>query len=80
LINWVTPRAEFHDYLQSLLRAGLGSRLMFGSDQMFWPEAIGMAIEGIESAPFLTRQQKRDIFCHNAARFFKLEGKSNPCT
>ena len=32
------------------MRANLGKRLMFGSDQMAWPEAIGLAIEGIESA------------------------------
>ena len=45
---------------------------MFGSDQMVWPEAIGMAIDGIESATFLTKEQKRDIFHGNAVRFFRL--------
>ena len=39
------------EYLRALVRAGLGKRLMFGSDQMVWPEGIGRAIEGIESAP-----------------------------
>ena len=72
VIDWVIPREEFHDALQSLLRAGFGDRLMFGSDQMIWPEAIGMAIEGIESAPFLTQEQKRDIFYNNAARFLRI--------
>ena len=74
-INWIIPREEFHEYLRDLIRAGFGKRLMFGSDQMVWPEAIGMAIEGIESATFLSREQKRDIFYNNAARFLKL--KSN---
>jgi uncharacterized protein len=69
-IDWIIPRAEFHAYLQALMRAGLGKRLMFGSDQMIWPEAIGMAIDGIESARFLAHQQKRDIFYNNAVRFF----------
>jgi predicted TIM-barrel fold metal-dependent hydrolase len=46
---------------------------MFGSDQVVWPEAIGMAIAGIESADFVTEEQKRDIFCRNAARFLRLE-------
>ncbi len=45
---------------------------MFGSDQMFWPAAIGIAVESIESAPFLTEDQKRDIFYNNAARFLRL--------
>jgi predicted TIM-barrel fold metal-dependent hydrolase len=73
VINWVIPREEFHEYLKGLMRAGLGKRLMFGSDQMIWPDAIGLAIEGIESAKFLTAGQKRDIFYNNAARFLKLE-------
>lgn len=79
VINWIIPREEFHAHLHSLMRAGLGKRLMFGSDQMEWPEAIGMAIDGLESARFLTEEQKRDIFCNNAARFFRWEGKNNPC-
>lgn len=78
VINWIIPREEFHQYLKALMRAGMGKRLMFGSDQMIWYEAIGMAIEGTESAPFLTAEQKRDIFYNNAARFLRLEGKSIP--
>lgn len=73
VIDWIIPREEFHEYLRGLIRAGLGKRIMFGSDQMVWPEAIGMAIEGIESASFLSQEQKRDIFYHNAVRFLKLK-------
>ncbi len=72
-INWMIPRAEFHEYLRRLTQAGFGKRLMFGSDQMWWPDAIGIAVEAIESASFLTDEQKRDIFCHNAARFLRLD-------
>ena len=72
-INWIIPREEFHEYLLGLIRAGFGKRLMFGSDQMVWPEAIGMAIDGIESATFLSKEQKRDIFYNNAVRFLRLK-------
>lgn len=72
VIDWILPREEFHAYLKALVRAGFADRIMFGSDQMVWPEAIGLAIDGIESADFLTDQQKRDIFYNNAARFLKL--------
>ena len=48
---------------------------MFGSDQMIWPDAVGMAIEGVESADFLTKEQKRDIFYNNAVRFLRLDEK-----
>jgi len=68
------PRAEFYDYLQSLLRAGLGKRLMFGSglSPSDWAHDIHLAIELIQEAPFLTSDQKSDIFYNNAARFLRL--------
>ena len=72
-IDWLLPRAEFHAYLGALMRAGFGRRIMFGSDQMYWPEAIGMAVDAIDAAPFLTPAEKRDIFYGNAARFLRLE-------
>jgi hypothetical protein len=68
----VIPRAAFYDYLEAFVRAGLGKRLMFGSDQMVWPEKISSAVEAIEEAPFLTDEQKRDIFYNNAKRFLRL--------
>jgi predicted TIM-barrel fold metal-dependent hydrolase len=74
-IDWLRPRDEFHEYLRELVRGGLGKRLMFGSDQMVWPEGFGMAIEAIESASFLTEEQKRDIFYNNAVRFLQLDEK-----
>ena len=75
VIDWALPRREFHSYLRRLVEAGFGQRIMFGSDQMVWPDAIGKAVEGIESAAFLSEQQKRDIFYNNAARFLRLEKK-----
>ena len=72
-ITWVVPRSAFYDYLEALVKAGLGKRIMFGSDQMRWPDKIAEGIEAIEQAPFLTKEQKRDIFYNNAARFLRLE-------
>jgi predicted TIM-barrel fold metal-dependent hydrolase len=71
-ITWLFPREVFHGYLRGLIGNGLGKRLMFGSDQMVWPETIELAIEAIETADFLTEEQKRDIFYNNAARFLRL--------
>jgi len=71
-LAWLLPRKQFHHYLQMLVEAGFGDRIMFGSDHMFWPDGIGLAVEGIRSAAFLTEDQKRDIFYNNAVRFFKL--------
>lgn len=66
------PRQAFYNYLQRIVEAGFGNRVMFGSDQMVWPEAIERAIASIEEAPFLSEQQKRDILYNNAARFLRL--------
>lgn len=72
-ITWIISRRGFYDYLEKLMEAGLGKRLMFGSDQMIWPEMIGEGIEAIENADFLSEEEKRDILYNNAARFLKLE-------
>jgi predicted TIM-barrel fold metal-dependent hydrolase len=72
VIDWALPREEFYAYLKALIRAGFADRIMFGSDQTVWPDAIGLAVDAIQSADFLTEQQKRDILYNNAARFLKL--------
>lgn len=66
------PRAEFYRYLQRIVEAGFGKRVMFGSDQVIWPGAIERAVTVIEEAPFLSEEQKRDILYNNAARFLRL--------
>ena len=73
VLDWTQPRQEFHRYLRRLVEAGYGKRILFGSDQMVWPEAIEMAVAAIQSAEYLTPGQRSDIFYHNAARFLRLE-------
>jgi len=72
VIDWTRPIADFHDYLRRMIQSGFGKRIMFGSDQMVWPEAISLAIENILKANFLTQEQKKDILYRNAKRFLKL--------
>ncbi len=45
---------------------------MFGSDEMTWPDSIGLAIDYINNADFLTEIQKHDILYNNAARYLRL--------
>lgn len=75
VINWIggeraIPR--FHEFLREMIAEGFGKRIMFGTDQMRWPDAIGLAIDAVQSAEFLSEEQKRDILYNNAARFLKL--------
>ncbi len=70
--NWGFPREHFYSQLKRLVDAGFEERIMWGSDQMVWAQTIKVAIGTIEKAPFLTKQQKRNIFYNNAARFLRL--------
>lgn len=59
-------------FLERAKDFGMLDRVMFGSDQMVWPNAIGISIEAIQSLDFLTMEEKAGIFYHNAARFLGL--------
>lgn len=72
VLNWILPQEEFNSYLKSLINAGFGNRIMFGSDQMVWPDTIDVAVETVNSADFLTMEQKKNIFYNNAAKFLGL--------
>lgn len=69
---WSEPRAGFYRYLEAIVDAGFGKRVMYGSDQIVWPGAIELTIDAIEEAPFLSPAQRRDILYNNAARFLRL--------
>lgn len=72
VISYAIPRAEFHRYLQVLVGAGFGERVLFGTDSMVWPGAIEPAIASVEEAEILSDVQKRAILYENAARFLRL--------
>jgi uncharacterized protein len=64
--------AAFSSYIKKIIDAGFGNRIMYGSDQMIWPEILDIGIDIIEKADYLTPQQKRNILYNNAARFLQL--------
>lgn len=72
VIVYTQQRDSFYRYLKGLFDAGFGKRVMFGSDQMVWPETIERSIDVINDAPFLSDEQKRDVLFWNAARFLRL--------
>ena len=37
MIVYAEPRPAFYRYLQGIVEAGYGDRVMFGSDLMIWP-------------------------------------------
>ncbi len=72
VLNWLLPRSELQAYLTSLIDAGFGNRIMYGSDQMAWPMVIDVGIRTIQEMDVLSVDQKADIFYNNAARFLGL--------
>ena len=72
VVVFTRPREDFYRYLSALVDAGFEDRIMFGSDQMNWPEAIARSVAVIQDAPFLSESQKRAILYDNAARFLRL--------
>jgi hypothetical protein len=78
-IDWIggpEGRPAFYAFLSEAIQRGFGKRIMFGSDEMAWPDAIGLAVQAVDSAPFLSSSQKADIFYNNAMTFFRLKQKT----
>ena len=72
-IAYLEEHAGGPKYIRSLFEAGFENRIMYGSDQMAWPERFQSSIDKINAMAFLTEKQKRKIFYDNAVRFFKLD-------
>jgi predicted TIM-barrel fold metal-dependent hydrolase len=70
---WSYPLKEVNRYIERLVDAGFGDRIMFGTDQMAWPKLMAYSIGIVQNADYLTPQQKRDILYNNAARFLRLD-------
>jgi len=70
---WSYPLKEVNRYIERLVDAGFGDRVMFGTDQLGWPKLMSYSISIIQNADYLTPQQKRDILYNNAARFLRLD-------
>ena len=60
VVLWVEPNTQ--RYIKGLLKnikeAGYLNRVMFGSDQMLWPDAIERSIRFLNSLNFLTKKEK----------------------
>lgn len=73
VLQAVMTKEGYESFLERMIEAGLGKRLMYGTDQMIWPGMIERSLRRVEESKVLTKAQKRDILYNNAARFFRLE-------
>jgi len=74
---WSYPLKEVNRYIERIVEAGFEDRVMFGTDQVIWPKLMAYSISIIQSADYLTPEQKRDILYNNAARFFRFDSTNS---
>lgn len=72
VVNWILGKELFNRMLQEAVETVGSDRILFGSDQMVWPQMITPAIESIRDASFLSDQDKRNILGENARRLLKI--------
>ena len=76
VLQYAIARPAYISALRTFVDAGLTDRLMYGSDG--GPRFAASGIEAIETAPFLSETQKRDILFNNAMRFFRIGPQQPP--
>ena len=73
MLHAIMTKRGYENFLARMFDAGLGKRLMFGTDQIIWPDMIEIAIEMVESSSVLNSAQKRDLLYNYATRFFRID-------
>jgi uncharacterized protein len=68
----IVPPQAFATMMRALVDAGLGDRIMFGSDNA----DITTTRASLEALPFLDETQKQAILRGNAERFFRIENNA----
>src|SRR6266849_2296521 len=71
-VNWILGKKLFNRMLEEAVNTVGSDRILFGSDQMVWPQMITPAVESIRDTPFLSDQDKRNILGENARRLLKI--------
>jgi predicted TIM-barrel fold metal-dependent hydrolase len=72
VVNWLFNRA-FQNALEEMIDVSGGSdRILFGSDQMVWPQMIGNAVQSITKGTSLNDQDRQNILRDNAVRLFGI--------
>lgn len=72
---WLHPLTKDYGirFLKSAKEYGFLDRVLFGSDQMVWPEAISSSIDFLNSMKFLTQDEKEMILYKNAKKFLGIK-------
>jgi uncharacterized protein len=80
MLQALLTRGAYDAFLRRMFDAGLGKRLMYGTDQIVWPEMIERSLEMVANTDQLTDTEKRDLLYNNAARFFRIDEMQEEAT
>lgn len=69
VVNARAPEPFYLERLREFRDAGLLTRIMFGSDNLPFDDIIART----DAAAFLTKAERQDLYCGNAARFLRLD-------
>jgi len=72
VVDWIVGNEMFNRMLKEAVDTVGSDRILFGSDQMVWPQMITPAVESIRNATFLTDQDKLNILGENARRLLRI--------
>jgi predicted TIM-barrel fold metal-dependent hydrolase len=70
--DWILGRSVFERMLKEAVDTVGSDRILFGSDQMVWPQMITPAVQSITKATYLSEQDKQRILWKNAADLLNL--------
>jgi predicted TIM-barrel fold metal-dependent hydrolase len=72
---WLHPMTKDFavKFLRSAKEYGVLDRVMFGSDQMVWPQSITSSINFLNALEFLTKEEKEMILYKNAKTFLGIK-------
>ena len=71
VVDWILAPSVFNRILREAVETA-PERVLFGSDQMIFPEQIGPAVNSILTADFLSDEDKRRVLWENAASLLSL--------
>lgn len=71
VLHGVVPRPGYRDAVRRIVEAGFADRIMLGSDSGV--NQMRRAVTTLEEMEFLTPEQRENIRCRNAARFFRVD-------
>jgi predicted TIM-barrel fold metal-dependent hydrolase len=71
-VNWILEKQLFNRMLEEAVDTVGSDRILFGTDQMVWPQMITPTVESIRDVPLLSDQDKRNILGENARRMLKI--------